>query len=377
MQFSDSEWLRYTRHLQLSQVGVAGQKKLKSSRVMIVGLGGLGSPVALYLAAAGVGKLTLVDHDHVDLSNLQRQIVFSVDSVGQLKVHAARDRLLALNDCTGIEAIAQALTSDNAQSLTRQHDLVIDCSDNFATRYAINTACLLTATPWLFASIDQFNGQTALFTPNEGDENSCACFQCLYPTMPEDLLDCNEAGVLGVLPGLLGSLQANEALKYLLGLPCPLKNHLMTVDALKLRFQRIRLSSDSKCPACGSGSLYRKRSVISISQQCVLDGVKSLEMSVSEFNKKQQNNDHLQLMDVRTTEEHEAFHIGGFNLPLDSLMQEGMHTLKTYISNKNTLILCYCQTGARSKKAAKFLSSQGFSALSLQGGLLAYLRAKE
>ena len=219
--FSADEWLRYTRHIQLPQIGASGQSRLKHSRVLIVGAGGLGSPLALYLAAAGIGNITIVDGDTVEVTNLQRQILFSTNDIGQSKAAIAKAKLHALNPHIHVNAIEQHLSVDNVDGLIGESDLVVDCTDNFATRFLINDRCVQFKKPWVFASIFQFSGQCSLFTPQS------ACFRCLFPEPPKDAPDCNAAGVVGVLPGLLGTIEANEAIKYLAGIETTLENQLL------------------------------------------------------------------------------------------------------------------------------------------------------
>ncbi|WP_297190415.1 HesA/MoeB/ThiF family protein [uncultured Porticoccus sp.] len=363
--FSASEWLRYTRHIQLPEVGAAGQLKLKQSHILVIGAGGLGSPVALYLAAAGIGHLTLVDGDVVDTSNLQRQIIFEHNQVGQPKALAAKDRLLRLNPDIRVDAVEAFLGSDNATKLVGSADLVVDCTDNFSARYLINDYCCALGKPWLFASIQKFFGQCALFTPGN------ACFRCLFPEPPINVEDCNSAGVIGVLPGLLGVLQANEAIKYLLGLPTPLQNHLLLVDALNLEFRSIQLTRSDNCAACGNlaGAPNLPRET---PPQCTLDTRDIDTREGTRLNPEDFRNRHRQgdcvLLDVRSPTERQAFHIGGQHIPLDELPQrltelEGVET-----------VLCYCQSGVRSGKALALLKELGFNGASLDGGLLAWLR---
>lgn len=358
--FSASEWLRYTRHIQLPEVGAAGQLKLKQAHILVIGAGGLGSPVALYLAAAGVGHLTLVDGDVVDTSNLQRQIIFEHDQVGQSKTTAARARLLRLNPEICVDAVETFLTPDNAGELVATADLVVDCTDNFSARYLINDHCCARGKPWVFASIQKFFGQCALFAPGG------ACFRCLFPETPANVEDCNSAGVIGVLPGLLGVLQANEAIKYLLGLPTPLQNNLLLVDALHLEFRSIQLTRSDDCAACNNPvnapELPRQTAPL-----CAADRGKHSVLSPAEFRERFRAGDCV-LLDVRGPAERQAFHIGGRHIPLDELPQrlaelEGAET-----------VLCYCQSGVRSGKAVALLQQQGLTGISLDGGLLAWLR---
>ncbi len=359
--FSASEWLRYTRHLQMPQVGVKGQQRLKNSHVLIVGAGGLGCPVSLYLAAAGVGYITIIDGDTVDLTNLQRQIVFTTDQIGQSKAECAKQRLLALNPEIHVDAVINHLSIDNADALVQQADLILDCTDNFSTRYLINDTCIRLNKPWLFASIYQFSGQCALFTPES------ACFRCLFPDKPTEVADCNTAGVLGVLPGLLGTLQANEAIKYLVGLPCPLENTLLIVEATDLTFKHIQLQKNTACSVCGE-----TQSDINIADyqfSCAVDFAEEHEVNSEQFNHCKDNPEFV-LLDVRTLEERQAFNIGGGHIPLSDIQNE-LNGL-----NKNKTILCYCQTGIRSKKAVIALRNAGFLAKSLQGGLSLWLKSE-
>ena len=358
--FSAAEWLRYTRHIQLPEVGAAGQLTLKQSHILVIGAGGLGSPVALYLAAAGVGHLTLVDGDVVDTSNLQRQIIFDNDQVGQPKAPAAGERLQRLNPDIRVDTVESFLSADNAPELVAAADLVMDCTDNFSARYLLNDYCCALNKPWVFASIQKFFGQCALFAPGG------ACFRCLFPEAPANVEDCNTAGVIGVLPGLLGVLQANEAIKYLLGLPTPLQNHLMLVDALNLDFRSIQLSRSDDCPACRDPAAAPELSKRA-EPQCAAD-VQSADVLHPEAFRQRYHRGDCVLLDVRGSEERRAFHIGGRHIPVDELPQR-----LAELENGDT-VLCYCQSGVRSGKAVDLLRQQGFQAISLGGGLLAWLR---
>lgn len=360
--FTANEWLRYTRHIQLPQIGAAGQLKLKSSHVLIVGAGGLGSPVSLYLAAAGVGHITLVDGDTVDTTNLQRQILFSQQDVGHAKALVGQKRLAALNPDIEVTAVTEHLNIENGSKLIEQATLVLDCTDNFATRYLINDLCAQFHKPWVFASIHQFSGQCALFT--SGDEH--ACFRCLFPESPTNVADCNAAGVLGVLPGMLGMFQANEALKYLAGLPTPLENTLLLVEAIDLTFRKIKLTQNGDCAVCS-----KKKTVEELSEfyqfACMSDEANTLEVEPVKF-ESLKNNSNVLILDVRTPAERSAFHIGGEHIPLSDL--ESHHDTL----DKNKTVICYCQSGARSLKAATILKNLGFNTLNLKGGLANYLK---
>ena len=366
-QFGGSEWLRYTRHIQLPQMGVGGQLKLRQSRVLVIGCGGLGCPVLLYLAAAGVGRLTLVDGDSVELTNLQRQVLYSEEDLGCSKAITAQRQLRRLNSDITVEAIDQPFTPETGEALVKAHDLIIDCTDNFATRYLINDLCVQWAKPWIFASVYQFSGQCALFTPGG------PCFRCLFPDVPNDVPDCNTAGVLGVLPGMVGLFQANEAIKYLVGLTTPLRNTLLLVEALDLEFRQIKLRPNPQCVACGK---HKKPKQLKAAYQtaCETDisasSGKSLLISAVKFNQHRDDELHL-VLDVRSIEERQAFHIGGDHVALAELSE----TLSSL--SKDKTIICYCQSGVRSLQAAQYLRDAGFTAYSLAGGLAQWLQYQQ
>ncbi|WP_144393597.1 HesA/MoeB/ThiF family protein [Pleionea sediminis] len=359
-EFNAKEWLRYTRHIQLPQMGAEGQSKLKNSHVLIVGAGGLGSPASLYLTAAGIGKITLVDADSVDVSNLQRQILYTEDDIGQLKVTQGQKHLQKLNSHIRLNTIKSSLSTDNAEKLIQQADIVLDCTDNFSTRYLINDYCSYLKTPWIFASVHQFSGQCALFTPDT------ACFRCLFPEMPTDIPDCNSGGVLGVTPGILGLIQANEAIKWLTELPTPLKNTLLLVETLELTFRNIKLSRSPDCPTCHSNNLSKENSSF-YTESCSPSPKKDFELTTEEFD----NLKHLEnciLLDVRTHPERNAFNLGGLHISLDTL-QQNLNKL-----DKTKTILCYCQSGRRSLNAAEELNKYGFDCKSLHTGISGWLK---
>lgn len=356
--FTANEWLRYTRHIQLPQIGAGGQTKLKQSHLLIVGAGGLGSPVSLYLAAAGVGHITIVDGDHIDLTNLQRQVVFTTDQIGKSKAECTKTRLLALNPDIHVTAVNEYLQASNINKLFENVDIVIDCTDNFSARYLINDACLGSNTPWIFASIFQFSGQCALFTQDT------ACFRCLFPEHPDDIEDCNTAGVVGVLPGLLGTIQANEAIKYLSGLPCSLENHLLLVDAMDVSMKKIRLAKNALCHSCGTN----KQEIIYDDTDCKTTAGNAM-VSPTEFESLRNNSDYV-VLDIRSIAERNAFHIGGLHIPLDKLESE-IQSL-----DKDKMILSYCQTGKRCFKSNALLSRHGYKNKILQGGLAHYLKQR-
>jgi len=353
MIFSEKEWLRYTRHIQLEDFGTLGQTKLKNAHVLIIGLGGLGCPVSLYLAAAGVGQLTLVDGDVVEVTNLQRQILYGEEDVGKSKSVAAKHRLNALNSEIAIDSVPSHFTAENRLSLYNTYDLVLDCTDNFSARYLINDFCLQYNFPWIYAGINQFSGQCALFTQGK------ACFRCLFPEAPEQLADCNGAGVLGVLPGILGLLQATETIKYLVGLETPLANNLMLFDALNYNMKKIRLSPNKDCKCQRSDHLSEDIKTYPLSCEA---NTSPLAISATEF-KRISGNPTTTLIDVRSQLERDGFHVGGSHIPLDELAYHInlFSPARTY--------LCYCQSGSRSMKAAQRMCDIGLNARSLSGGL--------
>lgn len=363
--FSPAEWLRYTRHIQLPQVGAKGQTRLKQAHVLIVGLGGLGSPVALYLAAAGIGRMTLMDGDTVDLTNLQRQILFTENDIGQAKVACAKSRLLQLNSHCRIDTFSRYFNAGD-DTLIDDVDLVIDCTDNFATRYAINDACLKAGKPWIYASIFQFSGQCAVFVPEH------ACFRCVFPAPPEDAVDCNSAGVIGVLPGLLGLIQANEAIKYLSGLPTSLTNQLLLFDALKLQQQKIKLATDPTCICQTKTMEAGKHPHADAATGCIAGQTlaeNELSVTIDAFNK-HRNEVHIHVVDVREDDERLAFHIGGEHCPLATLLSQAAPP--AWQAPNEVYVLC--QSGVRSAKAAAYLREQGISAYSVDGGIYAWLK---
>lgn len=357
--FSAREWLRYARQIQLPEIGVAGQLRLRRARVLIVGAGGLGAPAALYLAGAGVGHLTLVDGDTVALSNLHRQVLYSGADLGTNKAVAAARQLGARNDDITVEAIAAPLSAANVDTLVAGADLVLDCTDQMAVRYLINAACRRHGRPWLFAGVERFAGQLALFAPDG------ACFQCLYPSLPEQLQDCAGAGVLGVVPGVLGLLQAGEALKYLTGLPVPSQNHLLLWDGLGLESRRLRLRRDPACRCCGgSGGVQMPMATV-----CSTSASADWELSPSAFAAARQRSDHL-LVDVRSAAEYRAFNLGGLNIPVDELQPDDPR-----LAGRTLLLVC--QTGVRSRRGAAQLRAAGREAVfSLRGGILAWLEVE-
>ena len=352
--FDANEWQRYQRHMQLEGFAVAGQTRLKGSRVLIVGAGGLGCPAALYLAAAGVGHITLVDADTVCLSNLHRQILYTPADIGLNKALVARQKLLLHNPCIEVVALSERLRPDNARELIQQADIVLDCSDNFATRYLINDNCVNSRIPWIYASVLQFAGQVALFTPGQ------ACFRCIFPQVATDIPDCNAAGVLGVMPGMLALLQSNECIKYLACIPSPLRNRLLLVDGMKLTFRNIGLSKDACC-VCQQ-PIDTADHLQDYGSACQLDPLPMNSVEGAAFIALSGGQNVL-LVDVRRADEHQAFNIGGSNIPLEDNFSQ-------HFSDKSLHYLLYCQSGSRSSKGAALLLEQGFTQVSsLAGGL--------
>ncbi len=359
-EFTQAEWQQYSRQIQLSQFGPSGQIKLKRSRILIVGAGGLGSPTSLYLTAAGIGKITIIDHDKIECSNLQRQVIYNHQQKGTLKAVAAKETLQKLNPHIEIRAVAERFSPKNAAHLVQAHDLILDCSDNFATRYLINDTCFHQKKPWIFASVQQFEGQCALFQPHS------ACFRCVFPQPPNDAQDCSNAGVLGVVPGILGLHQANEAIKYLSGFTETLDNQLLLIDTLALSIRKIRLIKNEHCVLCGQKknaidpSLYNPHS----SQK----NTKDLDSISHQECDRLLTQEDVTFLDIRSNDERQAFHIGGTHIPLSELHTR-LNELTTF-----SHVICYCQSGTRSQKAAQLINATGkLKAFSLSGGLASYV----
>ncbi|MCP3907612.1 MAG: molybdopterin-synthase adenylyltransferase MoeB [Oceanicoccus sp.] len=364
-EFSAAEWQRYQRHIQLGDFSVAGQRALKQSKVLIVGVGGLGCPAAQYLAAAGVGHLTLVDDDRISLSNLQRQILFTEQDIGQLKSTVAAARLLELNSAITIHAVEQPLTENNAGQLIACHDLVIDCTDNFHTRYLLNDLCHDNKKPWIYSSVLGFSGQLAMFVPGG------ACFRCLFPEVSE-VPDCNQAGVLGVVPGMLGVLQALEAIKYIARLPGVIANQLAQVNALDFRFKTFNLKTSPGCLLCqgdaGPDNFRKDYQPVCSRPDAVDRGLGPAEFIA------RINQPGIRLIDVRSQVEHQAFNIGGEVIPVDDLIAAGLPSAL----DSDAQYLLYCQSGLRSSKAVSYMQSQGVDGVwSLSGGIAALLESSD
>jgi len=364
------ELLRYGRHLLLPEVAIDGQRKLKAARVLIIGAGGLGSPAALYLAAAGVGTLGLVDYDIVEITNLQRQLLHGTRDVGRPKLDSARDRLHDANPNVKLELHPTRLTSANALTIIRDYDLVLDGTDNFATRYLVNDACVLLGKPNVYGSIFRFDGQASVFATQDGP-----CYRCIYPEPPPPGLvpSCAEGGVLGVLPGLVGTLQATEAIKLILGIGTPLTGRLLLVNALDAQFRSVNVRRDPACPACGTREL---RELIDYDQFCATSGGASAgldavpQIEPRELAIRRASGEPIQLIDVREPHEWEIGRIDGARLvPL--------HRLHTAIPDidRTTPIAVYCKAGTRSALAVRDLKDAGFDEVwSVTGGILRWSR---
>ncbi len=369
---SPEETLRYARHLILPEIGPAGQATLKGSRVLVVGAGGLGSPLALYLAAAGVGTLGLVDFDVVDETNLQRQVLHGTPSVGRLKLDSARERLREINPHVQVEGYPVKLTSENAIGILRDYDVVVDGTDNFPTRYLVNDACVLLGKPNVYGSIFRFEGQNSVFWAERGP-----CYRCLFaePPPPGLVPSCAEGGVLGVVPGIVGSIQGLEAIKLLLGLGDSLVGRLLIFDALRVKFRELRLRKDPDCPVCGEQPTIRH--LIDYDRFCGIEPQGETvmedripEITVAELKRRLEGGDPLTIIDVRDPHEWDIGNLAPYGarlIPLGELPQRFAE-----IDPEEEVVL-QCRSGARSGRALEFLRAQGYPRLwNLKGGILAW-----
>jgi sulfur-carrier protein adenylyltransferase/sulfurtransferase len=366
---SKEEILRYSRHLIMPEVGMEGQLKLKQAKVLCIGTGGLGAPVGLYLAAAGVGRIGLVDFDAVDSTNLQRQILFSTQDVGRPKIEAASERLHGLNPDIQIDPIEARLTSENALEILKDYDVVVDGTDNFPTRYLVNDACVLLGKPNVYGSIFRFEGQVTIFGHPGGP-----CYRCLYPEPPPPGLvpSCAEGGVLGVLPGIVGAIQAAEALKLILGKGEPLIGRLLLFDALAMRFRELKLRKNPECPACGDHPTISK--LIDYAEFCGIRGEEAPvpqttvpEITPKELKARLDRGDDIFILDVREPHEYQICNLGGNLIPLGDLSK------RVNELDSSREIVAHCRSGKRSAEAVEFLRSAGFrKVLNLKGGILAW-----
>jgi sulfur-carrier protein adenylyltransferase/sulfurtransferase len=382
---SNDEIARYSRHLILPEVGMEGQQKLKAAKVLCVGTGGLGAPLAMYLAAAGVGTIGLVDFDTVDASNLQRQIIHSTATVGKLKVDSAEIMLNGLNPHLNVVKHNTMLTSANALEILKDYDVIADGTDNFQTRYLVNDACVLLGKPNAYASIYRFEGQASIFGAPLGP-----CYRCLYPEPPPPGLvpSCAEGGVLGILPGLLGVIQATETIKLILGIGEPLIGRLLLVDALGMSFRTLKLRKNPDCPVCGTDPTVTE--LIDYNQFCgiappseagplevardkavddhpIVDSIP--QISVQELKRKLDAKEDVFVLDVREPQEYLIANLGAPQIPVGEVERR----VGELAAQKNREVVVHCRSGARSQKAALILKQAGFSNVSnLAGGILAW-----
>ncbi|MFQ5355621.1 MAG: molybdopterin-synthase adenylyltransferase MoeB [Mariprofundaceae bacterium] len=371
---SSEELKRFNRHIILPQVGLAGQEKLKQSKVLCIGTGGLGSPVSLYLAAAGVGRLGLVDFDIVDETNLQRQIAHSTSDIGRPKVESARDSLLGINPYMEVPLHGEGITRANVRNIVKQYDIVVDGTDNFPTRYLVNDACVLEGKPLIYASIFQFEGQVTVFNYRNGP-----CYRCLYsePPPPGLVPSCAEGGVLGVLPGLIGMIQATEAVKIILAKGRTLVGRLMLYDAMDMRFREVKLRPDPDCPACGKYPSIRD--VVEYEQFCGLppteiNYAKERPLNPDDIAPKElaeliEQNPDIFVLDVREPFELDICRIkGSYEIPLGQL--------QTRLSEvpQDREVVVHCKSGARSARAVELLKNNGYTNVkNLAGGILQWI----
>jgi len=365
---SNEEVLRYSRHLIMPEVGMEGQLKLKAAKVLCIGAGGLGSPLALYLAAAGVGTLGMVDFDVVDFTNLQRQIIHSTEDVGRKKLDSAEESIRGINPFVDVRRFETRLTSDNALEIFRDFDVVVDGTDNFPTRYLVNDACVLAGKPNVYGSIFRFEGQASVLATKDGP-----CYRCWYPEPPPPGLvpSCAEGGVLGILPGLVGVIQATETVKLILGTGEPLIGRVLLVDALGMRFRELKLRKDPDCPVCGTHPTITK--LIDYQQFCGISGeeapvtTKVPEIQPEELKQRLDAGEDIFILDVREPHEYQICNLNGYLIPLGDLPK------RVNQLDSSREIVAHCRSGVRSAKAVEFLRQAGFHKVkNLVGGVLAW-----
>ena len=369
---SNEEIARYSRHLIMPEVALDGQKKLKQARVLTIGAGGLGAPLAMYLAAAGVGTLGIVDFDIVDESNLQRQIIHGTSDVGRPKMESARDRIKDINPNVNVEGFEEPLSSENALDIFKDFDIIVDGTDNFPTRYLVNDASVLLGKPNVYGSIFRFEGQASVFYAEEGP-----CYRCLYPEPPPPGLvpSCAEGGVLGILPAAIGTIQATETVKLILGIGEPLIGRLLLYDALGMSFREMKLRKDPNCPVCGENptvtELIDYQEFCGIPQAQAAESVDELpEITVRELKEKLDAGEEVAVLDVREPHEYEVANLeaqGAKLIPLGELLNRLSEL------NQNDEVAVYCKTGGRSAKAVKTLQDAGFgNVYNVEGGITAW-----
>lgn len=371
MELNNDEIRRYSRHLILPEVGMAGQKKICSTSVLCIGAGGLGSPIAMYLAAAGIGKIGVLDFDKVDFSNLQRQIIHGTSDVGRPKTESAKETIKGINPNCDVVVHETRISSDNALEIIAKYDIVVDGTDNFPTRYLTNDACVLLKKPNVYGSIFRFEGQASVFAPHLGGP----CYRCLYPEPPPPGMvpSCAEGGVLGVLPGIVGTIQATEILKLALGKGASLVGRLLLFNALDMKFRELKLRRDPQCPVCGKNPTITK--LIDYEQFCGISPepetptVNPDEVSVQEMKRALEHPKlGIRVIDVREPDEYQIAHVDGVPLfPLSTLQQRFTEL------DPNQALYVHCKSGVRSLKAINFLKEQGFKyAKSVKGGISAW-----
>ncbi len=365
---TNEEILRYSRHVILPEVGMEGQLKLKQAKVLCVGAGGLGSPLALYLAAAGVGTLGLVDFDVVDLTNLQRQIIHSTADVGRKKLDSAAERIAGINPHVEVRKFEARLTSANAFEIFREFDIIADGTDNFPTRYLVNDACVLTGKPNVYGSIFRFEGQASVFATKDGP-----CYRCLYPEPPPPgaVPSCAEGGVLGILPGLIGVIQATETIKLILGIGESLAGRLLLIDAATMRFRELKLRKNPECLACGAHPtvthLIDYNQFCGVSKEETGAAATMADMTVEELKRRLDAGENIFVLDVREPHEYQICNIGGHLIPLNDLPKRVSEL------DSEREIVVHCKMGGRSAKAVDYLRQSGFSKVhNLAGGITAW-----
>lgn len=366
---SPDELLRYSRHVVMPEVGLDGQLKLRQAKVLCIGAGGLGAPLSLYLAAAGVGRIGIVDFDSVDASNLQRQVLFSTSDIGRPKTEAAAERLRGLNPHVRIDTFPERLTSENALDILKDYDIIVDGTDNFPARYLVNDACVLLGKPNVYGSIFRFEGQVSVFGASGGP-----CYRCLYPEPPPPGLvpSCAEGGVLGVLPGIVGAMQAAETLKLILGQGDSLAGRLLLLDVLTMTFRELKLRKNPACPVCGEHRTVTK--LMDYTEFCGIRGEETSSMAAKvpeitprELKSRLDRGDDLFILDVREPQEYRICHLNGRLIPLGELPRR----VRELDSSRE--IVVHCRSGKRSADAVEFLQRAGFQRIwNLKGGILAW-----